>query len=237
MWASQSGAIAAPAAKQPFLRQVNPLLKILLCCLLTSLALCLHEIAALTVLVAVLLASLLLSLRLRRKLLGTGAIALLVFFGLSLALRDVQTAVVSTLRLMAILLPMPVLASTTAPGDLVRALQTARLPGFLVLSLMLIWRFVPLIQQEAQRILEANQLRGVDLQRQPRYWFSGLVLPLIFRLVSYADEVTIGLETRGYDPAAPRSMGYPLQWRQRESWLVVGVLGLLLLVGYLEWIV
>jgi len=122
-----------------------------------------------------------------------------------------------------------VFALTTSPTDLVRALQAIKLPSFLVLSLMLVWRFLPVIQQESQRILEANQLRGVELSRQPHRWFSGLFVPLVFRIVSYADEVTIGLETRGYDPSLPRTISKPLTWQSRDtvfttaSWLIFGI--------------
>jgi energy-coupling factor transport system permease protein len=221
--------------ERQFLRQINPLLKISLCLLLTSLALVLHDLRSLGVLVGVLLIVLLMAGRINLKLLGYGAIALFLFITLSTWLRDIHTAVISSLRLIAILLPTPLLSITTPPGDLVRALQTVRLPRFLVLSLMLIWRFVPLIQQEAQRILEANQLRGVDLTRQPTHWFAGLLMPLIFRIVAYADDVTVGLETRGYDPAAPRSIGQPLQWRHRDTLFFTGAIGLFALIGAMEW--
>jgi energy-coupling factor transport system permease protein len=127
------------------------------------------------------------------------------------------------------------MASTTAPSDLVRALQAVRLPGFLVLSVMLIWRFLPLMQQEVQRIVDANQLRGVNLARQPRQWFPGLFLPLIFRMVAYADDVTIGLETRGYDPTAPRSNSRPLKWQFSDTLFTIGAVVLLSGIGYLEW--
>jgi energy-coupling factor transport system permease protein len=164
------------------------------------------------------------------------AIVLTIGIVISALLRDPSIALLSVLRLLAIALPAPLLASTTAPSDLVRALQAVRLPGFLVLSIMLIWRFMPLMQQEVQRIIEANQLRGVNLARQPRQWFPGLLLPLIFRMVSYADEVTIGLETRGYDPIAPRSNSDPLKWRSADTLFAVGALVLLGTVGYIEWI-
>lgn len=93
---------------------------------------------------------------------------------------------------------------------------------------MLTWRFLPLMQREAFRIIEANQLRGIDLSRQPRYVVSGLFIPLIFRIVSYADEVAIGLETRGYDPDSPRSMSQPLTWSFPDTLLILSCIGLLL---------
>jgi energy-coupling factor transport system permease protein len=217
------------------LRQINPLLKLMVCLSVTLAALLLHQLAAIALLVGSLLLLALWSVRFSLKLWGYLAIALLSGVALAALLRDVNIALLSALRLLAIALPAPLLASTTAPSDLVRALQSVRLPGFLVLSVMLIWRFLPLMQQEAQRIIEANQLRGVNLARQPRQWFSGLFLPLIFRMVSYADEVTIGLETRGYDPTAPRPNRRPLKWHAADTWFTVGVIILFSGIGYLEW--
>ncbi|HEY9669873.1 MAG TPA: energy-coupling factor transporter transmembrane component T [Waterburya sp.] len=219
-----------------FLRQVNPLLKIIVCIILLSVALVLHRIEAMATVVGVFLILLLACVRINLKILGYVTLSLLLFMVISTWLRDFHTSLLSALRLLAIAIPAPLLASTTSPSDLVRALQAARLPNFIVLSLMLIWRFLPLIQQEAQRILEANQLRGVDLSRQPTQWFSGLFMPLIFRIVAYADEVTVGLETRGYDPAAPRSISQPLTWQARDTLFAVSAVGMLLVVGYLEWV-
>lgn len=223
-----------------FLTRVNPLAKIIASLVITGIAFSLKSVVAMSVLVAVLVGVLLLCITRdnirqigRGLLVGTIAIFLFVAIGM-LLLNNAQSALLYGLRLVAILLPTPLLALTTPPADLVRALQTAKLQSFLILSLMLTWRFLPLIQQEAQRILEANQLRGVDLSRQPQQWFSGLFVPLIFRIVSYADEVTIGLETRGYDPNAPRSLSQPLRWRFHDTVFVGGTLLLVGIVSLLE---
>jgi energy-coupling factor transport system permease protein len=218
------------------LHHINPLLKVVVCLSITIVALPLHQINALALLVCSLLLLSLTTVRLPLKVWGYLAIVLTIGVLLAALLRDRDIAILSVLRLLAIALPAPLLASNTAPSDLVRALQAVRLPGFLVLSIMLIWRFMPLMQQEVHRIIEANQLRGVNLTRQPRQWFSGLFLPLIFRMVAYADEVTIGLETRGYDPIAPRSNSHPLKWRTADTLFAVGAVVLLGTVGYIEWI-
>jgi energy-coupling factor transport system permease protein len=222
--------------KRNFLTQINPLLKIIVCITILFVALLLHDLKAISVLVITLLTLLLVSVRINLKIFAYVAIALLIFMAISTWLRDFHTSVISSLRLIAILLPTPLLASTTSPSDLVRAIQAARLPNFIVLSLMLIWRFLPVIQQEAQRIIEANWLRGVNVARQPRQWFSGLLMPLIFRIVAYADDVTVGLETRGYDPQAPRSNSQPLRWQPKDTIFAVSAAAIMTIVGYLEWV-
>ena len=223
-------------ARSSRLWQINPLLKVVVCLSITLVALPLQQLLALALLVGSLLLLALTSVRLPLKVWVYLAIVLTLGMALSALLRDPRIALISILRLLAIALPAPLLASTTAPSDLIRALQSARLPGFLVLSIMLIWRFMPLMQQEVRRIIEANQLRGVSLARQPQQWFPGLLLPLIFRMVSYADEVTIGLETRGYDPIASRSNSQPLKWQAADTLFAIGAVLLLGTVGYIEWI-
>lgn len=218
-----------------FLGLINPFLKMGLALVLLGLSLVLKQVAAMLALVGVVLL-LLFQLRIRPSLLVYGLLTLTLFALFSAwILGDEAKAIFSTLRLLAILLPAPVLALTTPPADLIRSLQAARLPSFLTLSLMLIWRFFPLMQQELQRIWEANQLRGIDLRRQPGQWFSGLMVPLVFQMVVYADEVTIGLQTRGYSPTVPRSNSKPHRWRNVDTLFSLLALLWLGLIGYLEW--
>ncbi|WP_287127377.1 energy-coupling factor transporter transmembrane protein EcfT [Candidatus Cyanaurora vandensis] len=218
----------APAV---WFRQVNPLLKMIFTLLALALALGLKTWTAMAVLVGFLLLLLLLTPRLPwlgwlgLGLLGGGAV--LTYF------TDSAGVMLTILRVLAILLPAPVLAGTTPPADLVRALQTVRLPVGLVLGVVLIWRFLPLIRQESERIWEANLLRGIDLKRHPRLIFSGLFVPLIFRMVSYADEVTVGLETRGYDPQAPHRPARA--WRGADTVFCALVGVLLVSIGGWEW--
>ncbi|MGF1602676.1 MAG: energy-coupling factor transporter transmembrane component T family protein [Thermosynechococcaceae cyanobacterium] len=217
------------------LSRINPFLKIGLSFGLIGLSLFLKHIAAMVVLVGgvVLMMT---QLKLRPLLLGYGLFMVAVFTGsTALLLGNGPEAIFSTLRLLAILLPTPVLALTTPPADLIRSLQTVRLPSFLTLSLMLIWRFFPLMQQELQRIWEANQLRGIDLRWRPRQWFSGLMVPLVFQMVVYADEVTIGLQTRGYSPTEPRSNSKPLRWQWADSLFCGVAIAHISLITYLEW--
>ena len=218
------------------LLQINPLLKMAVGIGLTGFALSPANLGTTALYALVPLVLLLVSVRVPpRTLLGAG-VALAGFTLLSIWLVGSPAAALgNTLRLLAILVPVPLLTATTPASDLVRALQAVRLPAFLVLGLTLTWRFLPLIQLEAGRIVEANRLRGTELSREPARWFSGLFVPLIFRIVSYADEVTIGLETRGYDPDAPRSQSTPLRWGTPDTGFTLGSLLLVVAAEGLKW--
>jgi len=218
-----------------FLKGINPFLKIGLSLVLITLSLLLEQIPSMLVLVGG-VSILLFQVKVPWSLLVYSFLTLTVFALLSAWLSgNWYQSAFSTLRLLAILLPAPILALTTPPTDLIRSLQQARLPSFLTLSLTLIWRFFPLMQQELQRIWEANQLRGIDLKRQPRQWFPGLIVPLVFQMVVYADEVTIGLQTRGYSPTASRSNSRPIRWRKMDTLFCLIALLWLGLISYVEW--
>lgn len=224
--------------KSTFLSQINPLVKIITCILLICFVFLLQtqNIYSVGLLVGILLVLMFSQVTIKPVTFLRVSLAIAVFVALSTwLLGDFEKSLFSALRLLAIALPAPLLAGTTPPADLIRTLQAARLPSFLVLSLMLIWRFLPIIQQETQRIIEANQLRGVNLNRQPQHWFKGLFIPLIFQIVAYADDVTIGLQTRGYDPGLPRSNSKPLTWKIKDLVFGVGVVLILFGVGYIEW--
>jgi len=222
-----------PAAR--FLQAVNPLVKMAASLGFTLFAFALSQPRSLAVLAVAVLALTLGTVRISPKIWAL-AISLEVIFSLlaGWAANDWSVALFNALRLTAIVLLSPILIATTRPSDLIRSFQAIRLPAFLTLGLILIWRFFPLIYQEAQRILEANQLRGIDLSRQPQHWFSGLFVPLIFRIVTYADEVAIGLETRGYDPEAPRSLSQVPRWTHADTLFTAVSLGLVTLVLALE---
>lgn len=222
-------------SSQAFLARINPFLKMGLGLALVGLALALTQSSAMICLV-IGVSLFFVQLKLRPLILLYILISLGIFAVSSAwLLGDSDKAIFSTLRLVALLLPVPGLALTTPPADLIRALQAIRLPSFLTLSVMLIWRFFPLMQQELKRIWEANLLRGVNLGRRPGQLFSGLFVPLIFQMVAYADDVTIGLQTRGYSPTEPRSNSKPIRWTFRDTLFCVISMLWLSCIGYLEW--
>lgn len=229
--------VPQPSASTPWLSQINPWLKIGLSVVLLGLALVLDRVEPM-VAIAIGLLLLLVSVRVPGWVWLYGLVSFGLFAGFTAWLTgDWAEASFSTLRLLAIALPTPILTLTTPPATLIRALDRARLPRVLTLSVMLIWRFCPVMLQEVERIWEANLLRGVDLRWQPRQWFAGLMVPLVFQVVAYADDVAIGLQTRGYDPAAPRSCGQPLRWQYQDTLFtflaLVWLAGIVFLAGWI----
>jgi energy-coupling factor transport system permease protein len=207
----------SPVAPSP-VHRLHPLLKILVASSLTIAALVLGRPAALMVVVAFFLGILVLS-RIRpriRTLLGIGLLLGLVALGNSWASADLQEAAKYSLRFAILVLGVPVCAATTSPQDLARALARWRLPGPVIISLFLAWRFFPLMREQVEEIRQANLLRGG--RANPGWeWFRGVLLPFTFILMDYADRLSLALELRAFDPAAPRTW-YRLPVMQGVDW-------------------
>lgn len=70
--------------------------------------------------------------------------------------------------------------------------------------------FLPLLQQELQRILLAQRVRGADFRRGPieQRLINALALlpPLLAGNLRRAEELAVAMEARGYVPGAPRTV-------------------------------
>ena len=103
-----------------------------------------------------------------------------------------------------------ILTLTTSPLDLLRALEKfgqplvrARIPvADLCLAMLLCIRFLPILGQEAERIMEAQRARGVDLNsgtwRNRLEKFHGVFLPLLYNVMGRAEELATAMAVRGY---------------------------------------
>lgn len=167
-----------------------------------------------------------------RGLLSAGLFLGLVTLGNYWVSADAAEAAKYSLRLAVVLVGVPVCAATTPPQELARALARLRLPPALVVSLLLVWRFFPVLKEEVREIREANLLRGRGGDGL-RDWHRGLLVPLAFIILDYAERVSLALELRGFDPAAPRTWYRTprLGWRDGVFALGAGAVLLVALMG------
>jgi len=103
-----------------------------------------------------------------------------------------------------------ILTLTTSPLELLRALEKlanplarVRIPvQDLCLAMLLCLRFLPILGQEAERILEAQAARGIDLRsgtlRKRLEKFHGIFLPLFYNVLGRAEELATAMAVRGY---------------------------------------
>lgn len=121
------------------------------------------------------------------------------------------------LRLTMMLSITMTLTSTTKPMDLTRGLEwwmsplkLLRFPTHIISMIISIaLRFIPTILEETQRIMKAQESRGVDfvhgsLKVKFRAIIS-LIIPLFISSIERSEELANAMEARGYDPNMKRT--------------------------------
>lgn len=83
---------------------------------------------------------------------------------------------------------------------LIRNLNQIRCPKMLTLGMLIAVRFVPVVAGEVRQIREAMKTRGVRATLwNVRCFYRALLIPLVMRLISISDTLSMSLETRGFE--------------------------------------
>jgi energy-coupling factor transport system permease protein len=146
-----------------------------------------------------------------------------------------------TLRILLLVSAAGLLTATTAPvaladgiEDLLSPLKKLHFPAHEVAMMMTIaLRFIPTLQEEAQKITRAQAARGADLSeggllKRVRAMVPVLV-PLTIGAFRRADELAEAMESRGYRGGEGRTRYRELRFRARDALALVAAA--LVLVG------
>lgn len=102
------------------------------------------------------------------------------------------------LRLFVFLGTSAALMLSTDPAHLLRALRRLPLPAGMLLGLSVMWRSLPVLRREVAAISQACRLEGVRLgPSRPGAVFRYLLVPLVFSLTAFADDLSLSLVSRG----------------------------------------
>jgi len=106
------------------------------------------------------------------------------------------------LRFMVVVSAFSVFSLTTAPEDVAGVMLSAGFPYAFTVAFMLSIRFIPLLAQEAQNIIDAQSARGFDMKTHNPVKmvknYVPILVPLIVISLMKADSAAQALETRGF---------------------------------------
>ncbi len=144
------------------------------------------------------------------------------------------TAFFLALRILLLVSAAGLLTATTPPvaladalEDLLSPLKKLRFPAHEVAMMMTIaLRFIPTLQEEARKVIEAQAARGADfseggLVRRARAMLPVLV-PLTVGAFRRADELAEAMESRGYRGGEGRTRYRELRFRARDGLAIAG---------------
>jgi len=142
-------------------------------------------------------------------------------------------------RLVLVLAISNVFTSTTKPMEMTNAIEWLFYPLSLIkipvhkfaMAISLALRFIPTLQEEADRIQKAQASRGVDFKqgkfKEKVKSIVSLIIPLFMSAFTTSGQLADAMEARGYDPDSKRTK------YKTEKFGLVDVVGILFLAGFL----
>ncbi|VVC03301.1 Energy-coupling factor transporter transmembrane protein EcfT [Candidatus Burarchaeum australiense] len=128
-----------------------------------------------------------------------GAVWLFVLLPLLFALlggEALDAAIRATLRLVTVSMSAVLFIYTTRQRDIASALVFFKVPATLALMLTMAFRFVPVFQDEVQRVQAAQMARGYT-----RSWLVfPILVPVLHRAFARARALGMSMDARGFEP-------------------------------------
>jgi len=140
---------------------------------------------------------------------------------------DWDRTLVAGMRMMTIAVSVAMFAFTTTPAQLVAGLESVRCPRSLTLAVMVMLRFLPVFMRDMERVRKSNGLRARPRRDRLRVRYRSFMMPVVSRVYTLSDTITLGLHTRGFRMHGQRTMVNTASFSYSDAFL----LGLFLLLS------
>jgi energy-coupling factor transport system permease protein len=165
---------------------------------------------------------------------GTNLIFRYIYAGYVLLPQDIEYASAMTLRFVVLVESFSVFFLTTSPDHLGLALEQSRIPYEFCFAFTTAVRFVPVLAEEAQTIMDAQKARGLELEKgnflkRIRNYIP-ILIPLIISAIRRSLELAEAMESRAWGAIKKRTNLYVLRIR-RADYILILISVLILLVG------
>ena len=153
--------------------------------------------------------------------------------GYTLSAANIENAASMTLRFVVLVESFSVFFLTTSPDHLGLALEQSRVPYEFSFAFTTAVRFVPVLAEEAQTIMDAQKARGLELEKgnfmKRIRNYVPVLIPLIVSAIRRSLELAEAMESRAWGATKNRTNLYALKLR-RGDYVLVGIIIALLAV-------
>jgi len=161
----------------------------------------------------------------------TNLLSFYFFQGRTITTDMVEYSLSLTLRFIALITSFSIFFLTTSPDKLSLALEKARIPYEFNFAFITAVRFVPVLADEAQSIIDAQRSRGLELDKgnlltRVRKYIP-ILLPLIINSIRRSLELAEAMESRAFGATDKRTNLYELKMTGTDY--VVLILSLIML--------
>jgi len=181
-----------------------------------------------------------------RSLRGALFLAAFIFFinvgttfftnGYVLTAVNVESAFAMTLRFVVLVESFSVFFLTTSPDHLGLALEQSRVPYEFSFAFTTAVRFVPVLAEEAQTIMDAQKARGLELEKgnfmKRIRNYVPVLIPLIVSAIRRSLELAEAMESRAWGATKERTNLYALKLHRGDFALLALTIGVLALTVY-----
>jgi energy-coupling factor transport system permease protein len=156
---------------------------------------------------------------------GTNILFRFLYAGNVLTIADIEYASAMTLRFIALVESFSIFFLTTSPDHLGLALEKTRIPYEFCFAFTTAVRFVPVLAEEAQTIMDAQKARGLELEKgnflRRRRNYIPILIPLIISAIRRSLELAEAMESRAWGAIKKRTNLYSLELKRNDYVLVL----------------
>jgi len=154
---------------------------------------------------------------------------------------DIEFSLAMTLRFVVLVESFSVFFLTTSPDLLGLALEQSRVPYEFSFAFTTAVRFVPVLAEEAQTIMDAQKARGLELEKggfmKRIRNYVPVLIPLIVSAIRRSLELAEAMESRAWGAVKKRTNLYGLTLHRGDVVLLAITVGVLALAVYVRWFV
>jgi energy-coupling factor transport system permease protein len=155
--------------------------------------------------------------------------------------KNLENATAITLRFVVLVESFSVFFLTTSPDHLGLALEQTHIPYEFVFAFTTAVRFVPVLAEEAQTIMDAQKARGLELERgnfmkRIRNYIP-ILIPLIVSAIRRSLELAEAMESRAWGATKKRTNLYVLKMHKGDFALIAITIGILAIAIYVHFYV
>jgi energy-coupling factor transport system permease protein len=157
--------------------------------------------------------------------------------GFFLSAENWENAIAMTLRFVVLVESFSVFFLTTSPDHLGLALEQSRVPYEFSFAFTTAVRFVPVLAEEAQTIMDAQKARGLELEKGNLLKrirnYVPVLIPLIVSAIRRSLELAEAMESRAWGATKKRTNLYALKLHRGDFALLGVILSVLAVTIYM----
>lgn len=158
--------------------------------------------------------------------------------GYMVTAKNLESAIAMTMRFIVLVESFSVFFLTTSPDHLGLALEQTRIPYEFSFAFTTAVRFVPVLAEEAQTIMDAQKARGLELERgnflKRIKNYIPILIPLIVGAIRRSLELAEAMESRAWGSTKKRTNLYVLTMHRGDFILMALAIGILAVSIYIR---